>query len=232
MPPSAAVSTHALQASKAYENGTYSGEFLHGLKHGAGTYRYTSPSGTGRHETYVGRWLDGAKHGAGTYTYADGSVYDGSWLNDLRHGPGATMREAGGGTFRGEYRAGSRAQGRYVWPTAGGPHSTGATYDGEWQAGQPHGQGTLVNGQGTYTGGWRAGKKHGAGSFNAANGDTHAGEYRNDKKNGLGTWVCGTSGDKYVGEFNLDQRSGQGLLTKANGTVVHAGAFRNNEPDV
>jgi len=238
---------HAPQETKVYTNGTYTGEFLHGLKHGAGTYRYKStstPSGTG--EVYTGRWLNGTKHGWGTYTFADGSVYEGSWLHDLRHGPGGTMREANGGVFRGEYRKGRRLKGTYEWPptavsaaattTASAEDSSVVavvdTYDGEWQDGQPHGEGTMVTAQGVYTGGWSAGKKHGEGTFKGTNGDTHRGEYRNNRPNGLGHWVSGTTGEKYVGEYSRGMRNGQGLLTKSDGTVIHAGAFRNGLPDI
>lgn len=238
-----------------YANGTYTGEFLHGLKHGAGTYSYncttTTTANSGTAEIYTGQWLNGMMHGWGTYTFADGSVYEGRWLHDLRHGPGGTMREADGGIFRGEYRDGRRLRGKYEWPlttatttatantipagkaaaSADGSSTVVDTYEGGWQEGQPHGQGTMVTARGVYTGGWRAGKKHGEGHFQATNGDTHRGEYRNNRKNGLGTWISGTTGEKYVGEYNRGLRNGQGLLTKSDGTVVHAGAFRNDLPD-
>ena len=38
--------------------------------------------------SYTGTYADGKKHGRGTFTWADGSAYDGEWADDLMHGTG------------------------------------------------------------------------------------------------------------------------------------------------
>jgi radial spoke head protein 1 len=52
----------------------YHGDFLDGLKHGQGSYRYSNG------DIYSGGWLGGKKHGQGTYFFAkDESTIVGVW---------------------------------------------------------------------------------------------------------------------------------------------------------
>lgn len=68
--------------SVKYENGTYTGNYKDGLRHGKGTYTYNNG------EKYVGDWEYGAKTGRGVFTTADGSRYVGEFLKDDFHGNG------------------------------------------------------------------------------------------------------------------------------------------------
>lgn len=53
-----------------------------GVKHGAGTYTWTTGA------VYSGDWLHGCMHGVGTFATADGSCYTGSWATDMKQGLG------------------------------------------------------------------------------------------------------------------------------------------------
>ena len=54
------------------------------------------------------------------------------------------------------------------------------------------------------------------GSWNAPNGDSFAGEFKEGKRNGQGTYTY-ANGSKYVGEFKDDNYNGQGTQLFANG---------------
>jgi len=49
------------------DDSTYTGEFVHGQRHGQGVW---TNKGTG--ESYNGQWVDGMKHGEGTFIYSNG----------------------------------------------------------------------------------------------------------------------------------------------------------------
>ena len=65
-------------------------------------------------------------HGVGIYSWPDGREYEGEYLNDKKEG-----------------------YGRYVWP------GNQKVYEGQWKAGQQHGDGyfTLISGK-TRRGQW------------------------------------------------------------------------------
>jgi hypothetical protein len=59
------------------------------------------------------------------------------------------------------------------------------------------------------------------GNFTYPNGDKYVGEWKDDKKNGQGTYTWGDgsqwNGDKYVGQYIDGKGTGQGTYTFANG---------------
>ena len=59
------------------------------------------------------------------------------------------------------------------------------------------------------------------GTYTFADGGKYVGEYRDNKRNGQGTYTYGLStqwaGDKYVGEYRDNKRHGQGTYTFADG---------------
>ena len=55
--------------------GVYKGQWLHGKRHGEGSYQW--PDGT---RTYVGGWREGRRHGEGAYT-ENGQLFYGEWVN-------------------------------------------------------------------------------------------------------------------------------------------------------
>lgn len=80
------------------ENYTYKGNFENDSKNGQGTE--ISPEGT-----YTGEWLDGQKHGIGKMLYKDGRIYEGKWGNGLPNGEG-TMTLANKTFQKGSFAAG------------------------------------------------------------------------------------------------------------------------------
>jgi len=59
-----------------------------------------------------------------------------------------------------------------------------------------------------------------------ANGDKYVGEYRDDKRNGQGTYTA-PNGDKYVGEYRDDKYHGRGIATFADGRPSQEGIWEN-----
>ena len=64
-------------------------------------------------------------------------------------------------------------------------------------------------------------------TINLNSGDTYVGEWRDDKRNGQGTFTW-ADGEKYVGEFKNGKSYGQGTYTYANG-VEERGYHMNDE---
>jgi len=52
-----------------YENGIYEGEYIDGMWHGKGTFRYNSG------ESYTGDWYAGKRHGMGVFVRNDGRTF-------------------------------------------------------------------------------------------------------------------------------------------------------------
>ena len=66
----------------------------------------------------------------------------------------------------------------------------GAVYNGDWQEGKRHGQGTQKWPDGSkYEGEWQDDKANGYGKLMHADGDVYKGEWKNDKANGKGTYM-------------------------------------------
>ena len=70
------------------------------------------------------------------------------------------------------------------------------------------------------------------GTVTYANGDKYVGEYKDDKRNGQGTYTFGPkskwAGDKYVGEFKEGDYNGQGTYTHASGTK-YVGEYKDDK---
>ena len=69
------------------------------------------------------------------------------------------------------------------------------------------------------------------GAFNLDGGDNYVGEWKNNKRNGQGTYIYGPNsewaGDKYVGEFKDDKINGQGTYLFSDGSK-QIGEFTND----
>ena len=55
----------------------------------------------------------------------------------------------------------------------------------------------------------------------------YIGEFKNDKKEGIGFFKC-YNGDKYIGEWHNDEIEGFGILTKNDNSYIYKGEFKNN----
>ena len=58
---------------------TYDGYFKDGIRHGKGTYTYSTKGGEEVKDTYVGDWEDNKKHGIGKQVYNGVGEYNGYW---------------------------------------------------------------------------------------------------------------------------------------------------------
>jgi len=58
----------------------YDGDWLEGVRHGAGVAKYVSG------DVYEGQFLAGQRHGQGTLRYATGQTETGNWENGLLTG--------------------------------------------------------------------------------------------------------------------------------------------------
>ena len=80
--------------------------------------------------------------------------------------------------------------GKTILETGTPPDNIGDEYEGEFQNGKPHGEGTLrgiKNSKYKYLGQWKNGGSHGKGTSTYADGSKYVGEWMDDTKNGLGT---------------------------------------------
>jgi len=99
-----------------------------------------------------------------------------------------------------------------------------------------NGTGTFIYENGDkYEGEWKDDKRSGVGIYTFGEGefegDKYVGEWNNDMTNGHGTYIFGRGefkGDKYVGEHKDDNFQGQGIYIYADGTV-EKGLWENNE---
>ena len=77
-----------------------------------------------------------------------------------------------------------------------------------------------------YAGEFKNNKKHGQGTYTVANGDQYSGEFKDGTFNGQGTYSF-ANGSRYTGDFKDGKRSGQGAFTRTDGGVV-VGEWRDD----
>ena len=77
-----------------------------------------------------------------------------------------------------------------------------------------------------YAGEFKNNKKHGQGTYTVANGDQYIGEFKDGTFNGQGSYSF-ANGSRYAGEFKDGKRSGQGVFTRTDGGVI-AGEWRDD----
>jgi len=93
--------------------------------------------------------------------------------------------------------------------------ANGDQYDGTWEDGKPHGDGTYTYANGNrYTGEFSTGEPHGTGVAVNSNGDTYDGQWVHSMRQGHGTEAY-TSGHKYDGEWMASKRCGHGTMCYA-----------------
>lgn len=77
-----------------------------------------------------------------------------------------------------------------------------------------------------YAGEFKNNKKHGQGTYTVANGDQYVGEFKDGTFNGQGTYSF-ANGSRYTGDFKDGKRSGLGAFTRADGGVI-VGEWRDD----
>ncbi|XP_060759931.1 MORN repeat-containing protein 3-like [Neoarius graeffei] len=113
----------------------------------------------------------------------------------------------------------------------------GDTYTGEWRDNLRHGKGTQVwvRARTMYDGEWKMNKRDGFGMIKKMEPSTqkyssvYRGYWRNDKKEGTGTFLYSSSG-RYDGEWVENQRSGLGKMVYENGNV-YEGQWLRDKPN-
>ena len=63
-------------------NGTYIGEYKHGVRHGKGEFEFIGG------DKYVGEFRNNKRHGQGTFALVSGNKYVGEFKDGKRHGQG------------------------------------------------------------------------------------------------------------------------------------------------
>jgi len=107
-------------------------------------------------------------------------------------------------------------------------YTDGSRYEGDWEDGEKHGQGTLTYADGgSYEGEWENNLRHGYGVNIWANGARYSGNWRHNKKHGKGTLTY-ADGGRYSGEWKNDMRNGKGENTWSHGNH-YEGSWINNE---
>ena len=197
---------------------------------------------------YTGEWKNNLPHGEGTYAYANGAKYVGEFKDGKSHGQGTlTYSEAEGGKYVGEFKDGElNGQGTMFFTDGINGMWIGQWNNGKWVEGQKFAAGdsaidlikagadvclktdevwdncvashTDDNGL-TYTGEWKNNKRDGKGTYSWANGSKYVGESKDNRMNGQGTytWAGEWSGQKYVGEWKDGNYHGQGTMTYISG---------------
>mmetsp|Transcript_31503 Transcript_31503/g.74873 ORF Transcript_31503/g.74873 Transcript_31503/m.74873 type:complete len:472 (+) Transcript_31503:42-1457(+) len=166
-------------------------------------------------ESYFGLWRENQPNAHGLFRWYNGDMYFGEWsvgkmqgYGVYRYGPTGPYA---GDRFFGAYFSGLR-QGTGVYHYAGGvPGQLSGIYMGEWVKGLMNGYGILL-----YT-----------------DGESYVGQWKHDKKNGLGTYVWGKNAgdfvdDKYEGQFHDGTQNGTGRTVFADGGW-HKGEYRHGK---
>ena len=232
----------------------YSGEWVRGQMHGAGTIHFLA---TG--ESLRAPFRDGVIEGHGVLTTAANVALEGRFEGlsligraivrqvepgDTSQPPspskGISSQRAARGWFDGDVdnsvleaslRAATGA--RIVRHGKGEARlPNGDRYEGAWVANVPHGEGsyTYLSADATYTGEWVEGRRHGKGILAGGNLDHYEGEWRDGVRCGEGTQKLGETGDLLVGTWEADRMVGEGTLTTGRGDK-YVGTFVNSLRD-
>ncbi|XP_026757085.2 radial spoke head 10 homolog B-like [Galleria mellonella] len=170
----------------------YEGDFVSNLRHGKGLYVDSR-----KQRSYTGGWHCGTKHGQGVIYYSKTfkNSYDGEWIYNVRHGFGSREYCAMSG-YKGDWDKYVRdGKGLMIWPN----HDF---YKGEWKNGVMSGYGIYIwdacynNSMSlpsinAYRGSWEKGLRNGYGILNLGLGlgSHYKGEFKNNKKHGVGKFV-------------------------------------------
>ena len=125
--------------------------------------------------------------------------------------------------------AAERSQCKVTVSNVGESMPVGA-YQGQCVNGKPDGMGQVVFNNGDrFAGNFKNGRIDGSGTWTSgSSGNSYSGSWRDGKREGVGTYNWARSNQQYVGSWADDKRQGQGTLTWGNGNRFE-GEFRNNQ---
>jgi len=158
--------------------------------------------------------------------FEDGSKYRGDWSTRGlgAHGQGILTFPSGDKYVGGFKRHLFEGKGTYYY-------ANGDRYEGPWRHGEKHGEaGTFVRAKDgtTLVVDWSHDKANGIGKCTYGNGATFVGLYKDDVKEGEGTYQA-PSGDVYRGEFQQDRIMGKGLFIDKKNNASYSGQFANSK---
>lgn len=142
------------------DGGVYEGEWKDGRYHGRGSD--TEANG----QSYKGEYQFGEPHGRGIFRFSDGTWREGDWVNgSIVRGKALLI---GGMQYDGEWKCvdDDPTRGKLDVPHGKGIMKlpSGEIYDGDFENGEKHGQGSWTDGyKMTYDGQWENGKPDGFG---------------------------------------------------------------------
>ena len=157
---------------------------------------------------YTGELSDGVPHGQGELDWKQPVEYRPGWK-------GSEVDDAD--EYLGQVRLSDEYdidRHSYTWDEC-------AKYVGEFNQGQPDGEGTLTMIDGsTYVGQFKDGKWHGEGAWTHPDGDEISGQWKEGRLHGQARWKEGRKassneeeGDEYIGEWKDGLKHGKGTFT-------------------
>ena len=173
---------------------------------------------------YKGQLLGGLPHGKGRMKWTNGEAYVGEWKKGKRHGHGKMRYEDPGHIFIGRWINDDMNDGTMKF-------SDGTKYVGSFKNGFMYGLGTMTWASGnTHTGEFRNDQRNGEGTYRVFENKLlvkeYIGNWENDKKSGQGIMNWPQDGDNYTGEWKDDNRHGHGIM-KENKTI-YKGNWEND----
>lgn len=199
----------------------YRGEWLGGLRHGQGVYRFGRFNA--EYAAYRGEFRFDHAAGQGLFAFHSGAVLAGRMEDSRPHGQ-AQLLLPQGGRFVGWWGLGAwraarrRPTSPHAWHArltvgvvAGGAgvvdgagmmrYSSGDRYVGKWASFQREGKGTYKWHSGAkFQGYWVGDHMHGTGRLMTRDGAVYDGEFQRSKRSGRGKMVF-ASGNTYEGEW-------------------------------
>ena len=214
------ASVAAQRGTLVESDGIYEGELKDGVKHGYGTFTWTSSD---KYEKYEGEWDNGAISGQGTMYYVNGDTYTGAFSSNNTRAGWGVYKWSCGDEYEGDWVNDSMfGKGVFRW-------ADGKIYEGDWANGVRSGQGKekYANGD-VYEGEWVNDKRSGYGIYTWTSGSFYEGNWDNGYPTGQGQRTY-ADGSVYEGSFLNGKREGYGKYTAADGTVLQEGQWSEDE---
>ena len=123
--------------------------------------------------------------------WPDGCTYSGHWSEGDINGEGVLKNPISRIEYKGRFKNGMKdGKGKIEQEWDNGLK---VVYDGDWVRNKKHGKGSYFargkDGKVSYTGDWVEGKKHGYAEVTYADGSKYKGYFKDDEKEGEGTYT-------------------------------------------